>query len=115
MAQQSGVPVRFGIIGTGGMGSSHAREIAAREDARVVAACDINDAAIDRFLGRVPALKGSDLTRFTEVAALAAGHKARRRPRPIGARLSWEGLLALPSGTPRAGGIPSRCVLAGLV
>ena len=72
MAQQSGVPVRFGIIGTGGMGSSHAREIAARDDARVVAACDINDAAIDRFLERVPALKGSDVTRFTDVGTLAS-------------------------------------------
>jgi predicted dehydrogenase len=71
MSAQSGTTLRFGIIGTGGMGSAHAREIAAREDAEVVAACDINQAAIDRFLERVPALKQRDIARFTDVAALA--------------------------------------------
>lgn len=72
MASHTETPLRFGIIGTGGMGSAHAREIAARDDARVVAACDVDEAAIERFLERVPALKGGDLTRFTEVAALAS-------------------------------------------
>jgi predicted dehydrogenase len=45
--------LRFGIVGTGGMGSSHARELLARTDATVAALCDTSDEALDRAIGRL--------------------------------------------------------------
>jgi predicted dehydrogenase len=46
-------PLKFGILGTGGMGISHSREILARPDATVTALCDVNDAALDRATERL--------------------------------------------------------------
>ena len=51
--------IRIGIIGTGGMGQHHARQIVEREDARVVALCDTEKESIERLkqaLGNVESL-----------------------------------------------------------
>jgi predicted dehydrogenase len=45
--------LRFGILGTGGMGISHAREILARPDATVAALCDTAEASLDRAVARL--------------------------------------------------------------
>lgn len=39
--------MRWGIIGAGGMGQHHVRALLARSDARLVAACDVNPAALE--------------------------------------------------------------------
>ena len=41
--------IRIGIIGTGGMGQHHARQIVEREDARVVALCDTEKESVERL------------------------------------------------------------------
>jgi len=49
--------IRIGIIGTGGMGIHHARQIAECDGARVSAICDTSEASLDRFqeaLGPTP-------------------------------------------------------------
>jgi len=48
--------LRFGIVGLGGMGAAHAREVATRADAQVAALCDADPAAFERFGRRLPAL-----------------------------------------------------------
>lgn len=45
--------LRFGIVGAGGMGTSHAREILGRRDATVDALCDSSEAALERAAGRL--------------------------------------------------------------
>jgi predicted dehydrogenase len=62
--------VRIGMVGAGGMGNHHAREAMKREDARVVAACDPSEAALERLAKSV----GSDVPRYPTLdAMLAAG------------------------------------------
>ena len=68
MSQQ---PLRFGIIGTGGMGGVHAREINGRPDAQVVAICDVNEAALDRAAGWLGP-RGAEVRRYTDIARLCA-------------------------------------------
>jgi predicted dehydrogenase len=46
-------PLRFGIVGTGGMGIAHAREILLRPDATVAALCDTSEAAQERAVARL--------------------------------------------------------------
>jgi predicted dehydrogenase len=45
--------LRFGVVGTGGMGMAHAREILARPDAGLTALCDVSEAALERAIGRL--------------------------------------------------------------
>jgi predicted dehydrogenase len=56
--------MRWGIIGAGGMGQAHLRAILARSDARLVAACDVNPAAV----ANLP----PDIECFTDWADLVA-------------------------------------------
>jgi predicted dehydrogenase len=51
--------LRFGIVGTGGMGISHAREILLRPDATVAALCDVSDQALDRAVHRLYGATGA--------------------------------------------------------
>jgi predicted dehydrogenase len=67
-------PLRFGILGTGGMGVAHAREILLRSDATVAALCDTSEAALDRAVDRLygpagtgPAGTGGAPVRFTSL------------------------------------------------
>jgi predicted dehydrogenase len=63
--------LRFGFVGTGGMGAVHLREVHARTDARVAALCDVSEAALERaaaFLG--PAATG--VARFTDLGRMLA-------------------------------------------
>ncbi len=61
--------LRFGIIGTGGMGGVHAREINGRQDARVAAICDVNEAALDRAAGWLGA-RAAEVRRFTDIGRM---------------------------------------------
>jgi predicted dehydrogenase len=45
--------LRFGILGTGGMGVTHAREILLRPDATVAALCDSSEGALQRAVERL--------------------------------------------------------------
>ena len=65
--------LRFGIVGTGGMGGVHAREIHGRRDARVVALCDTSEQALERAASWFgPA--AADVARHTDLdGMLAAG------------------------------------------
>lgn len=58
--------LRFGIIGTGGMGGVHAREIHGRQDAVVAAICDVNEAALDRAAAGLGP-RAAEVQRFTDV------------------------------------------------
>ena len=53
VSSTSSKTLRFGILGTGGMGTSHAREILARPDATVVALCDASEEALARAVRRL--------------------------------------------------------------
>ena len=64
-------PLRIGIIGTGGMGGHHARELQERKDARVVALCDVAEAAMDRAAAFF-AERGEHPTRYTDMQAMLA-------------------------------------------
>ncbi|HEV2121612.1 MAG TPA: Gfo/Idh/MocA family oxidoreductase [Chloroflexota bacterium] len=67
-------PLRFGILGTGGMGITHAREILAHPDATVTALCDSNEAAIDRAVGRLfEGSAGGSIDRYTSLDRMLAG------------------------------------------
>ncbi|MCL4545464.1 MAG: Gfo/Idh/MocA family oxidoreductase [Chloroflexi bacterium] len=64
MAQET---LRFGIVGVGGMGRAHAREIAVRSDAHIVAACDASAAALDRFFETIPMLDRASVAEFASL------------------------------------------------
>ena len=42
-------PLRMGVIGAGGMGNHHARQILQRDDAEIVVVCDPQPASLERF------------------------------------------------------------------
>jgi len=63
-------PLRLAILGTGGMGISHAREILAHPDATLTALCDINDAALDRAATRLSLTAETGPQRFTDLDLL---------------------------------------------
>jgi predicted dehydrogenase len=63
-------PITFAILGTGGMGISHAREVLAHPDASLAALCDVNDAALDRAADRLSLPKQGGPQRFTSLDAL---------------------------------------------
>ena len=66
--------LRFGIVGTGGMGGHHARELHKRQDATVAALCDTSEQALIRAAGWF-AEHGAHPARYTDLAAmLAAEH-----------------------------------------
>jgi predicted dehydrogenase len=65
---------QIGIIGTGGMGNHHAREIMQRDDARVTAMCDISEASMDR-LEVTLGMDSADVQRYNSVDALLAGRE----------------------------------------
>src|SRR5687768_8362385 len=44
LTTQGGDALRVGLIGCGNMGGSHARQMAALEDIRLAAACDVDEA-----------------------------------------------------------------------
>jgi len=74
-------PVKIALVGAGHMGRLHARTIAAREDARLVAVCDVDAAAAAalaetygaRALGEVEGLAGA-----VDAVVLAAATSAHR-------------------------------------
>ena len=43
--------IRIGMVGAGGMGNHHARQIADRGDTRIVAMCDTSEEALERLAG----------------------------------------------------------------
>ncbi|MBV9868513.1 MAG: Gfo/Idh/MocA family oxidoreductase [Abitibacteriaceae bacterium] len=53
-------PVKFGVIGVGGMGGSHARNIGQLAEAEVVAVADVNEAAAHKMGAEVGAKSYSD-------------------------------------------------------
>src|SRR6266498_3882631 len=63
-------PLRFAILGTGGMGISHAREILSHPDATLTALCDTNAAALDRAATRLSLTKDNAPHRFTDLDTL---------------------------------------------
>jgi len=73
-------PVTLGLIGCGGMMGGHVRglkrlwEVGVR-DFRVVATCDINEAAAAQFADDIAAIQGARPTVHTDVGALLAGEK----------------------------------------
>ena len=50
--------LRFAIVGAGGMGFSHASQVAGRQDARVTAVCDTSQAAVASFVERLTGAHG---------------------------------------------------------
>ena len=60
--------LRIGIIGTGGMGNHHAREIKQRQDVVISAMCDASDAAMDRLAETLEDSSGS-VKRYASVDA----------------------------------------------
>ena len=63
--------IRIGIIGTGGMGNHHAREMLRRSDARVAAMCDTSEASLDRLAETLGAA-AEGVSRYNSVDALLA-------------------------------------------
>jgi predicted dehydrogenase len=73
-----GETLRFGILGTGGMGITHAREILAHPEATVVALCDASEAALEQAESRLYGDRGSATTsvrpaRFTSLEQMLGG------------------------------------------
>ncbi len=46
-------PIRIALVGCGGISTKHARTFLKRSDASIVAMCDIDDKAIDKFIQRL--------------------------------------------------------------
>ncbi|MCL4541678.1 MAG: Gfo/Idh/MocA family oxidoreductase, partial [Chloroflexi bacterium] len=63
-------PLRFGLLGVGGMGRGHAREIAGRSDAQIVAVCDVNSAAIEQLFGALPMVDRQSVAVFAKPEAM---------------------------------------------
>ena len=63
--------IQIGIIGTGGMGNHHARELLRRSDVRVTAVCDTSEASLDR-LAETVGTASARLNRYDNVDALLA-------------------------------------------
>ena len=63
--------IQIGIIGTGGMGNHHARELLRRSDVRVTAVCDTSEASLDR-LAETVGTASARLNRYDSVDALLA-------------------------------------------
>lgn len=63
--------IRIGIVGAGGMGNHHARELLRRDDARIVTMCDTSKASMDRLTQTLGAA-GQSVTRHTRLDALLA-------------------------------------------
>ena len=72
VAALAGSALRFGFVGVGGMGGVHLREVAAREDARVAAVCDVSPEALDRALERLGP-QGAEAARYTDLEAMLSG------------------------------------------
>ncbi|NBQ61825.1 MAG: gfo/Idh/MocA family oxidoreductase, partial [Proteobacteria bacterium] len=66
-------PMRFGILGTGGISAGHARDILNRDDATLVAIADVNAEAMEGFVGRVIPLGSPHPAQFTSLEAMVAG------------------------------------------
>ena len=65
-------PINFAILGTGGMGISHARELLAHSDATVTALCDVNPEATDRAATRLGVQDNQAIQRFTDLDRMLA-------------------------------------------
>ncbi len=63
--------LRFGIVGTGGMGGVHLREINARQDARVAALCDVSETALERTRAALGE-RAAGVTSFTDLHRMLA-------------------------------------------
>ena len=61
--------LRIAIIGAGGMGNHHARELMQRSDVRVVAMCDTNENAMDR-LSETLGASSNEANRFSNIESL---------------------------------------------
>ncbi|MBM3265503.1 MAG: Gfo/Idh/MocA family oxidoreductase [candidate division Zixibacteria bacterium] len=66
--------VRIGIIGAGGMGNHHTRELTRRPDTVVTAMCDTSEASMDRLVETMGAA-GANVHRYNSVDALLAREK----------------------------------------
>lgn len=66
-------PLRFGILGTGGISAGHARDILNRDDATLVAIADVSTDAMEGFVGRVIPLGSPHPAQFTSLEAMVAG------------------------------------------
>ncbi len=67
-------PLRIGIVGTGGMGGHHARELQQRSDARVVALCDVAEASLNRA-AEAFASHGEHPSLYRDLPAMLAGQE----------------------------------------
>ena len=67
-------PLRIGVVGTGGMGGHHARELQKRPDARVVALCDLAAPALDRAAAHF-AERGEHPARYQDLAVMLAAER----------------------------------------
>ena len=65
-------PVRFGIIGLGNMGSSHARDCAESETLELAALCDIDKAKLDEIGANYDAPRFTDAEKMMDEADLDA-------------------------------------------
>ena len=65
--------IRIGMVGAGGMGNSHGRQLADRQDARVVALCDISEAALARLAGTLGDAGG--VNRYDSLEAMLTGEE----------------------------------------
>ncbi len=63
--------LRFGVVGTGGMGRVHLQELARRDDAQIVALCDASASALERARGLLGE-RGDHVRTFTELAQMLA-------------------------------------------
>lgn len=80
--------MRWGIIGAGGMGQAHVRAILARGDARLVAACDVNPAAVANLPAEVERFTDwADLVDHTELDAASVILPHHLYPDVVGALL----------------------------
>ena len=70
-------PLKVALLGCGGIQKKHVTTLQKRDDATIVAMCDVNDAAIGSLIERaaIPADEAADIARFTDAAAMYAAAK----------------------------------------
>lgn len=61
--------LRFGVVGTGGMGSVHLQELHRRDDVQIVGLCDASVSALDRARGLLGA-RGDHVKTYTNLAQM---------------------------------------------
>ena len=66
--------IRIGIIGAGGMGNHHTREILRRNDARVTTMCDTSEVSMDRLVETLGAA-ATGVSRYPSYEELLSGEE----------------------------------------